>query len=124
MTTHCVRCEVLIEHAGNTDRRGAGPFCWSCYQERLLELSSKSFREAEQWEAIYKPQLDAKDAELARLRASNAELLAACQRAKRYIINGIECGYITPPDPETDDPAHETLPAIEAAIKHATEAPP
>lgn len=54
-----------------------------------------------------------------RAEASKAELLKACKRAKRFIRNGIELGYIKMPDIETD-PAHETLPIIEVAIAKAT----
>lgn len=52
------------------------------------------------------------------LKQQRDYLLTACERAKRFIRNGIELGYIKMPDIETD-PAHETLPIIKAAIKKA-----
>lgn len=45
-----------------------------------------------------------------------AELQKALEAAERFISNGIEFGYITMPDPETQDPAHETLPMIRMAL--------
>jgi hypothetical protein len=56
----------------------------------------------------------------ARLIASAPDLLAACIAARQFIVNGIEFGYIRMPDKATQDPAHQTLPAIEAAIAKAT----
>lgn len=45
-----------------------------------------------------------------------AKLVEALEVAHRFIANGIELGYIQMPDSDTLDPAHETLPAIEAAL--------
>lgn len=59
--------------------------------------------------------------EAAELTRQRDALLGACKRARRYIINGIEFGYISPPDPLIEDSANETLPAIEAAIALAKE---
>lgn len=56
----------------------------------------------------------------ARLIAASPDLLAACQLAREFIRNGIELGYIRMPSVHTPDPAHKTLPAIEAAIAKAT----
>jgi len=44
-------------------------------------------------------------------------LLKACKKAKQFIENGVEFGYIRLP--EKDDPALETLPLIIAAIAEA-----
>jgi len=52
-------------------------------------------------------------------RAAEAErdrLREALIRAKGFIVNGVELGFIRMPDPGTPDPAHETLPAIIAAL--------
>ncbi len=43
------------------------------------------------------------------------ELRKACEAAGRFIRNGIGLGYINMPEEQTD-PAHTTLPKIEAAI--------
>ena len=40
----------------------------------------------------------------------------ALKAAQRFIRNGIEMGYIRMPDADTPDPAHKTLPMIEAAL--------
>ena len=45
-----------------------------------------------------------------------AKLVESLEVAHRFIANGIELGYIQMPDSDTLDPAHETLPAIEAAL--------
>lgn len=44
------------------------------------------------------------------------ELLAALREARMFIRNGIELGFIRMPDADTPDPAHDTLPHIEAVI--------
>jgi hypothetical protein len=43
-------------------------------------------------------------------------LVEALEAARLFIANGIELGYIRMPDPETPDPAHDTLPKIETAL--------
>lgn len=43
-------------------------------------------------------------------------LREALEAARQFIRNGVEMGYIRMPDPETPDPAHDTLPMIEAAL--------
>ena len=45
-----------------------------------------------------------------------AKVVESLEVAHRFIANGIELGYIQMPDSDTLDPAHETLPAIEAAL--------
>lgn len=55
----------------------------------------------------------------ARLIAAAPEMLEALKRAEKFIQNGLELGYIRMPDPEVPDPAHQTLPAIQAAIAKA-----
>ncbi len=55
----------------------------------------------------------------ARLIAAAPEMLGALKRARGFIKNGIELGFIRMPDADTKDPAHETLPAIEQAIQLA-----
>jgi hypothetical protein len=58
-----------------------------------------------------------------RLAAAAKELLAALVMARRFIVNGVEFGFIRMPDMQ-EDTAHKTLPAIDAAIAAATgEAP-
>ncbi len=40
----------------------------------------------------------------------------ALEDAKRFIVNGVELGYIRMPDPDLPDSAHQTLPKILAAL--------
>jgi hypothetical protein len=56
----------------------------------------------------------------AHLIAAAPELLAALRKAEQFIANGVELGFIRMPDPDTPDSAHDTLPAIRAAIAKAT----
>jgi hypothetical protein len=53
----------------------------------------------------------------ANLIAAAPELLEALKKAKEFISNGIEFGFIRMPD--EGDSAHETLPIILRAIKKA-----
>ena len=53
----------------------------------------------------------------ARLIAAAPDLLEACKKAKQFIVNGVELGYIRLFD--KPDPALDTLPAICAAIAKA-----
>jgi hypothetical protein len=43
-------------------------------------------------------------------------LVEALEHARLFIRNGVELGYVKMPDTDTPDPAHETLPKIEAAL--------
>lgn len=47
------------------------------------------------------------------------QMLEALEHARIFIRNGIDLGCIRMPDADTPDPAHETLPMIEAAIAAA-----
>ena len=53
----------------------------------------------------------------ARLMAASKQMLQALKRARQFIINGVECGYVRMPEP--GDTALDTLPAIEAALAKA-----
>ncbi len=55
----------------------------------------------------------------AQLIAAAPELIEALEHARLFIRNGVDLGYIRMPDADTPDPAHETLPRIEAAIAKA-----
>ena len=55
------------------------------------------------------------NAENALLREQVKVLREALGSAKRYISNGLELGYIVPP--ETGDPAYEVLPAIMVVLE-------
>lgn len=60
------------------------------------------------------------DGEVAAVRAAAAgAMYRALKNAERFIANGIELGFIRMPDPGTPDPAHHTLPEIEAALAMA-----
>lgn len=56
----------------------------------------------------------------ARLIAAAPDMLAALEKAEQFIANGVELGFIRMPDASTPDPAHDTLPAIRAAIAKAS----
>ena len=43
-------------------------------------------------------------------------LVEALEHARTFIRNGVDLGFVTMPDPETPDPAHDTLPMIERAL--------
>lgn len=45
-----------------------------------------------------------------------AGLVEALEQARLFIRNGVELGYIRMPDADTPDPAHDTLPMIDAAL--------
>jgi Lar family restriction alleviation protein len=49
----------------------------------------------------------------------NQGLVEALQIARLFIRNGIELGFIRMPDADTPDPAHDTLPMIDAALAAA-----
>lgn len=53
------------------------------------------------------------------LKKAAPQLLEALQKAKEFIENGIEFGYIRMPDMDTPDAAHRMLPMINAAIAAA-----
>ena len=45
------------------------------------------------------------------------ELEGLLRLARQFVTNGVELGYITMPDPETPDAAHDLVPMIDAALK-------
>ncbi|WDG79199.1 hypothetical protein PUP68_11765 [Pseudomonas chlororaphis] len=49
------------------------------------------------------------------------ELEGLLRLARQFVVNGIDLGYITMPDPETPDPAHDMLPKIDAALSASAE---
>lgn len=57
--------------------------------------------------------------EQSKLVEQRDELLEALEKAKQFIENGIELGYIRMPDADTPDSAHQSLPIINAAIAKA-----
>ena len=48
--------------------------------------------------------------------AADAGLVEALEHARLFIVNGIDLGFIQMPEAGTPDPAHETLPMIDAAL--------
>lgn len=48
--------------------------------------------------------------------AEVAALVEALEHARMFIRNGVELGFIRMPDADTPDPAHDTLPKIDAAL--------
>lgn len=74
----------------------------------------KELREVNSFQAPY-----ANDVVLKRCHAAADALDAAeraLERAKHFIVNGVALGFIRMPDADTPDPAHETLPAVNAAL--------
>ena len=55
----------------------------------------------------------------ATLIASAPAMYEALRRAQMFIKNGVEAGYIQMPDADCPDPAHGTLPTIDAALSKA-----
>lgn len=55
----------------------------------------------------------------ARLIAAAPDMLAALEGARTFIENGTSLGFIRMPDEGTTDAAHDTLPAICAAVAKA-----
>ena len=55
----------------------------------------------------------------ARLIAAAPDLLDALKKARQFIANGIELGFIRMPDASTPDSAHETLTLIRSVIAKA-----
>ena len=53
------------------------------------------------------------------LIAAAPDLLEALRNARSFIKNGVDLGYIRMPDADCPDSAHNTLPAIEAALAKA-----
>ena len=47
------------------------------------------------------------------------DMFEALKAARQFIANGIELGFIRMPDADTPDTAHDTLPAVEAALAKA-----
>lgn len=56
----------------------------------------------------------------ARLIAAAPDMFEALKAARQFIANGVELGFIRMPDAGTPDPAHDTLPVIEAALAKAS----
>lgn len=54
--------------------------------------------------------------ELKQASAAQGELVDALEHARTFIRNGVEQGFITMPDHDTPDPAHDTLPKVERAL--------
>lgn len=52
----------------------------------------------------------------ANCKAADAGLVEALEHARLFIVNGIDLGFIQMPEADTPDPAHETLPMIDAAL--------
>lgn len=46
----------------------------------------------------------------------DAALVEALEHARQFIRNGVDLGFIRMPDADAPDPAHETLPKIDAAL--------
>lgn len=54
-----------------------------------------------------------------RLEGEVARMREALEHARLFIRNGIDLGCIRMPDADTPDPAHHTLPMINAALSTA-----
>lgn len=74
-------------------------------------------RERNSWAAVAvnnRTEADTLRTERDTLAAQLAEAREVLERARRFIVNGVEFGFIRMPD--EGDPALDTLPAIEAAL--------
>jgi hypothetical protein len=58
-----------------------------------------------------------KNKRIAELEAENQRYREALEAARMFIRNGIDLEFIRMPDPDTPDPAHNTLPLIEKALE-------
>lgn len=91
-------------------------------KRELLSTSYYQYCKSEDHaKAIIDSHNEAKAKRVAQKRISDAApaLLEALKKAKEFIENGIELGYIRMPDADTPDSAHNTLPMINAAIAAA-----
>ena len=88
----------------------------------LMAERDEARRNARAWQSAAHTAGQYREQERSRAERAEAErdrLRGALIRAKGFIVNGVELGFIRMPDPGTPDPAHETLPAIIAALKEA-----
>ena len=54
------------------------------------------------------------------LRRALGEAVYVARKAREFIVNGVEYGYIRMPDADTPDAAHKMLPMIDALVaRHA-----
>lgn len=79
---------------------------------QLDEVIERLTRQCKNADLALSAQTGNRDVARARLEALE-ELL---RLARQFVINGIEQGYITMPDPETPDPAHDLIPLIDAVL--------
>lgn len=86
---------------------------------QVLVRSKRSERGITLGGPIAEAQNAATAAEIARRCAAFEPMLAALKRAEQFIVNGVDLGFIRLPDATTPDPAHQTLPAVRAAIAQA-----
>lgn len=52
-----------------------------------------------------------------RLKAQLAERDALLRLARQFVVNGVDLGYISMPEAETPDSAHDLVPKIDAALR-------
>ncbi len=85
---------------------------WNACHDAFMPHVARLQAEVERLCALHDVDTEA----MRRMLARNAELEGLLRVTRQFIKNGIDLGYITMPDPETPDPAHDLLPAIEAAL--------
>jgi hypothetical protein len=99
--------KVIDTGAESKSERLGGGFGYSIDVESCMAQTSGAARSQE------------KNLEQQHILYSAPDLLKALEKAKQFIENGIELGYIIMPDADTPDSAHKTLPMINAAIASA-----
>lgn len=91
----CWSCKQTVSLDDRVDADGNCPHC-------RVELDLEEYLRAMLAAAPAAPAADA--------------LVEALEHARLFIVNGIDLGFIQMPEAGTPDPAHETLPMIEAAL--------
>lgn len=114
---HCMDCTRPVQHVSVPDERAAFEkwgetlFYTACFERHESdEYAGRGLQGAWLgWQAR---------AMLAAAPAAPAAdaLVEALEHARLFIVNGIDLGFIQMPEAGTPDPAHETLPMIEAAL--------
>ncbi|WP_163003738.1 hypothetical protein [Pseudomonas viridiflava] len=91
-------------------------------QARLALVEAENAARVRQAEIIndrYASALNTAEAigkELDKAKARGNDLESIVRLAREFVKNGIELGYITMPDDDTPDPAHDLLPRMDAVL--------
>lgn len=116
------RCNEYTEEFELVPDAGAASTTVAELQARLDLVQAENaarMRQAEivndkYWSALKGSETIAK--ELDQLKARGDELASVVKLAREFVKNGIELGYITMPDDDAPDPAHDLLPRMDAVL--------